>query len=177
MLPKDGSLKLLQGYMVWFIEFVDNTKEMVFGEDKTEFIVLLNSVISAAWVFMVLPFFIKFETMLVFGLWFGLLVGLDVTKVIAETLRSLHRRPLETIAEKIESSGFMRYPIIRKTIRFLEKKFPGMIELPVRKMFYVYEYQRWWMGVWGEPYKYESKWSDEYGKISVLPRKIPPLLY
>lgn len=71
----------------------------------------------------------------------------------------------------------MRNRYVMKLIYFLERKFPGVIEAPVKKIFYVYEYQRWWLGNWGEPYRNEHKWSDERGKLSILPRTKPPSGY
>lgn len=163
--------------MEFYNSSVDHIKEVIFGEDKTEFIVFLNAVISTCWVFMVLPAFVNFSTMLVFGLWFGLLIGLDMSKIVLDFLRTLHRRPLEYLAVKLEREGWMSNPLIQKIILLINTYFPGVIEMPVRKTFYVYEYQRWWMGNWGEPYKHESKWSDAKGVVNVLPRAHPPSNY
>jgi hypothetical protein len=68
----------------------------------------------------------------------------------------------------------MRNQYVIRLINFLEKKFPGAIEVPVRKVFYVYEHQRWWLGNWGEPCRNEHKWSDAKGNLSVVPRRDPP---
>lgn len=43
----------------------------------------------------------------------------------------------------------MNNKFVRQIIAFIDKQFPGVIEVPVIKTFYVYEFQRWWLGNWG----------------------------
>lgn len=113
--------------MTDFCDVVDHLKEMIFGEDKTEFIVLLNGVIAGAWVLMIIPIFVNFDTMLVLGLWFGLLVGLDISKIIFESLQNVSRKPIEFTKAKLKENGLMNKPFFREIRDYIDKLFPGVI--------------------------------------------------
>lgn len=175
MVPPEENLKFLQQHMTMFCDLYDNFKEMIYGEDTTQFIVLLNSLMAGAWVLLVLPVFINFDTMMVVALWALLLMGNNVVRLVLESLHNIHRNSIQHALSRFENSPLLRNACVVRLINFVEERFPGVIEVPVKKIFYVYEYQRWWLGSWGEPYRNEHKWSDQQGKLNVLPRtKAPP---
>lgn len=68
--------------MTMFCDVYDNFKEMIYGEDTTQFIVLLNTLVAGAWVLLVLPIFVSFDTMMVIALWSSLLMGNSVVKLV-----------------------------------------------------------------------------------------------
>lgn len=68
---------------------------MIYGDDKTEFILLLNSILAGAWVLVILPMFLGVDIILVIILWGGLLVGKDVTKLLLESMQNIHRTSVQ----------------------------------------------------------------------------------
>jgi hypothetical protein len=58
---------------------------------------MLNTIIAGAWVLLVLPIFINFDTMMVVMLWGTLLMGNSVTKLVLESLHNVHRNSLQQI--------------------------------------------------------------------------------
>lgn len=119
LVPPEENLKFLQNQMTMFCDLYDNFKEMIYGEDTTQFIVLLNSLIAGAWVLLVLPIFISFDTMMVIMLWGSLLMGNSVARLVLESLHNIHRNSLQQTFSKFESSAFMHNKYVVWLINFL----------------------------------------------------------
>ena len=65
---------------------------MVYSTDKTEFIVLMNELLSALWILVIAPIFLSFEAMLILALWGGLAMGSKRGKDIAQELKLYHHK-------------------------------------------------------------------------------------
>jgi hypothetical protein len=94
LVPPEENLKLIQGMMGDFCEVIDQMREVIFGEDKTEFIVMLNGIVVGAWVMIAVVVFVRLEVVLAVALWVGLLVGLEMSKVVVESMKNLTKKPL-----------------------------------------------------------------------------------
>ena len=169
IVPKENFI-FLQSNMDFYCENYEHIKDIFQNEDKTELIVIINSIISEAWLMLLLPLFLSLADILIIGLWGALLLQHPSGRQMKNVLIKIKKETTEELVRLVSSHNFQN-KLITKLLCFVEM--PER-EIQVIKTFFLFEFQHWWFGVWTEPSEQHLlKWSDKTGRLRVLPRDKP----